>query len=67
MDDRMLRVQDACDYLGVSRSTFWRWRRRGVVGPGREIGSVKLWRPSELAAAVEKYRADRLRRNLPSV
>lgn len=52
----MLRTDDACAFLGVSRTTFWRWRRDGVLPKGRLVGRVRLWRPTELAIALDKYK-----------
>ncbi len=65
MDQKMLRTSEACAYLSVSRTTFWRWRRKGIVPDGRLVGRVELWLPSELAAALEKYKRQRPRRNPP--
>lgn len=62
---RILRTPELTKLLGVSRSTLWRWERKGVLPPKRRIGpnvagwfesDILIWlqgRPTGLAFAAE--------------
>lgn len=48
-DSRVLRTQEMLDLIGVSRTTLWRWERKGVLPPKRRIGpNVIGWFESEV-------------------
>lgn len=32
-----LSVEGMCMYLQVNRTTYWRWRKAGVVGPAQQL------------------------------
>lgn len=51
--DTRLSKRDACRLLGVSRATFDRWVKDGLIPKGRkEVGFNELsWRRDELMAA----------------
>lgn len=34
----LLRIEDVCNLLGVSRTTLWRWRREGMFPQPRRVG-----------------------------
>lgn len=34
----IVRPNELCEELGVSRATLWRWSRKGLLPPKRQIG-----------------------------
>lgn len=49
-----LTIEEACDYLQVSRSTIQNYRRNGVLGFS-QINSKIYFRRSDLLAHLEKH------------
>lgn len=49
MRDKLMTVPEVCDYLNVSRSTWAKWRARGVAPPVIRLhnGSLRV-RPIDL-------------------
>jgi len=48
---RYLRIGRVAEKLGVSRTTIWRWERRGYLPPKRQIGpNIVGWLESEIEA-----------------
>ncbi len=46
---RIVRANEFCERLGVSRPTLWRWEREGKVPPKRRIGpNVVGWLEAEI-------------------
>ena len=44
MKDRYFRAKDCAQYLGIGRSTWWRWVSEGKVEEGIHFGSrVTVW------------------------
>ncbi len=58
-DTARLSKAQACDYLGISRSTFDDRVRRGILPKGQKIQGFKelSWLKEELDAAKEQYPA----------
>lgn len=46
-------------FLGISRATFWRRVKDGVLPKPIKLGGVTRWRRSELIAAVDRVTAER--------
>lgn len=57
--DRLLTWRQACQLLGVSRPTLWRWQDAGVVPKPIQIGGVPRFREAELRAVIERAAAER--------
>lgn len=45
--------------LGISRATFWRRVKDGVLPKPIKLGGVTRWRRSELIAAIDRVTAER--------
>ena len=45
---RLLRAKDAMNFLGMTRPTFYRYIKRGIVPKQRYMGSTPYWRLGEL-------------------
>jgi prophage regulatory protein len=43
--DRVLRIEEVSDRLGISRTTLWRWCREGHFPKARCLGSPRSPRP----------------------
>lgn len=57
-DPRLLSTSDAARAVGVSRSTLWRWIKRGWIAPhGRTAGGHLRWDAARLRREVEHVRA----------
>ena len=39
---------EVCDYLGVSKSTLWRWEKIGYLIPSTRMGSRPMYRKSDV-------------------
>jgi len=52
MSSRLVRVREAAERLGCSRSTVHRWRRLGLMPPGRltPLGKSICWTDDEFDA-----------------
>jgi prophage regulatory protein len=49
LEDRVVRVRDLTELLGISRSTLWRWERGGLLPPKRRLGpNVVGWYEEEV-------------------
>jgi prophage regulatory protein len=54
-DDRMLKVSELAEFLGVAPSTIYRWLERGKLPQPYEIGeSAVRWRKSEIETWLEE-------------
>ncbi len=52
--DRILRETERCLMTGVSRSTWYRWTRKGIVPKPVRLGEKMIgWSMSELQAWIE--------------
>lgn len=40
--------KEVCDYLGVSKSTLWRWEKIGYLVPSTRMGSRPMYRISDV-------------------
>ena len=50
-----LRINDLVDFLGVSRSTLWRWRKDSIIPEPVRVGKrVVLWRKADIEEWVIK-------------
>ena len=45
MREKILRTEEVCNRLGVSQTTFWRWRKTGFFPQARVIpgSSMRGW------------------------
>ena len=41
-------TDELCEFLGVTRSTVYEWRRQGTAPPAYRIGKVLRWRADEV-------------------
>lgn len=56
---KVLRAKQASEYLGVAKSTFWRWVQDGKISKGKRIGSrCTLWRVEDLDEFLNKQFAE---------
>ena len=46
--DNPMTQKEVCDYLGVSKSTLWRWEKIGYLVPSARIGSRPMYRISDI-------------------
>lgn len=44
--DGTLSQKEVCDYLGVSKSTLWRWEKIGYLVPCYKFGARPMYRKS---------------------
>ena len=49
----MLTDQEACELLGVTSNTLWRWRKRGYLS-GVQVGGRIKYRKSDCLRILEK-------------
>jgi predicted DNA-binding transcriptional regulator AlpA len=50
-----LRIADICEQFGISRSTLWRWRRDGILPPGKKLTpKTEIWLVSDIEAHLEQ-------------
>lgn len=48
-NSRVLRPGELAERLGISRVTLWRWERKGLLPPKRQVGpNVVGWLESEI-------------------
>ena len=40
--------KEVCEYLGVSKSTLWRWEKIGYLIPSTRMGSRPMYRKSDV-------------------
>ena len=56
----LLLSDNTCAELAeVSRSTYWRYVRDGIMPPPIRLGGVTRWRRDEVVAAIDKLTAQR--------
>lgn len=45
MENKIIRINELADTLGISKVTLWRWRKEGILPKPIQIGSrVVAWR-----------------------
>lgn len=50
---RLLRANEVCERLGISRATLWRWERAGHLPPRRQAGPNSIaWVEAEIDAFI---------------
>jgi predicted DNA-binding transcriptional regulator AlpA len=57
--DPLLNDKEAIAILGVSKSTFWRWKRVGTIPKPVKIGGLSRWPLSEILEVIERAKAAR--------
>jgi len=58
MNDRILRITDLEDLLGVSRSSLYAWMKTGVFPRPFNLGPRAVgWKASDIEAWVEKRKS----------
>ena len=54
MTDRILRIREVIDRIGVSRSTIYEWQSRGAFPRAIPLGARSIgWRESDVSAWIE--------------
>ncbi|MDR2870835.1 MAG: helix-turn-helix domain-containing protein [Deferribacteraceae bacterium] len=52
----VLRVKDAAQFLGISKSTFWRWVQQGSIPQGIHLSPrVTVWRREVLEGVLNRF------------
>jgi len=59
---RILRMPEVCDRLGVSRTTVWRMSRQGKLPRPIKIGSSSGWLEADIDKIIDAAIAERDRR-----
>jgi predicted DNA-binding transcriptional regulator AlpA len=54
----LVRDDTAAALLGVSRATFWRYVKSGIMPQPIKIGGSTRWRTEEIEAAIERQTAE---------
>ena len=57
MENRWISLDEACDYLGVTRYTILKWINTKKL-PASKIGRLWKFKPEEIDVWVEKYKYD---------
>jgi len=52
--DPLLRDVEACKILGISKPTFWRWVRVGILPKPVKLGSKSRWPRSDMSKFIER-------------
>jgi excisionase family DNA binding protein len=59
MVKRMLSLAEAADYLGISRTTLWRWSKDGKIPKGEKFGGrCPYWTKAQLDSFVRKRKTE---------
>lgn len=54
----VFRPKEAARFLGIGKSTFFRWVQQGIIPPGIHLGSrVTIWRRETLEQVLNNYEA----------
>ena len=60
MVKRMLSLAEAADYLGISRTTLWRWSKNGKIPKGEKFGGrTPFWTKAQLDAFVKTLKHEK--------
>ena len=46
--DNPMTQKEVCDYIGVSKSTLWRWGKIGYLRPTAMFGSRRMYHKSDI-------------------
>jgi len=57
--DPLLRDVEACEILGISKPTFWRWVRAGTLPKPLKLGSLSRWPRSDMTKFIERAAQER--------
>lgn len=52
--ERLLRVQEGAQMLGISKSFFWQRVRSGEIPKPVKLGRLSRWRLSDIEAVIEE-------------
>lgn len=58
-DDPLLRDVEACEILGISKPTFWRWVRAGTLPKPLKLGSLSRWPRSDMTKFIQRAASQR--------
>ena len=59
MADRILRIREVTDRIGVARSTIYEWQSRGAFPPSIPLGERSIgWLESDVTAWIERKAAE---------
>ena len=59
MVKRMLSLAEAADYLGISRTTLWRWSKDGKIPKGEKFGGrCPYWTKAQLDSFVRTRKTE---------
>lgn len=54
---KVLRAKEAAAYLGIAKSTFWRWVKDEVLPEGTELSPrCRVWEVADMDAFLESKR-----------
>jgi predicted DNA-binding transcriptional regulator AlpA len=53
----LVHIHEAAALLGVSRVTFWKWRRKGIIPPVVEVAGVRGWPASVFRDLIQRSAA----------
>lgn len=57
--DPLLTDNEAAAILGISKPTFWRWKRAGLIPAPVKLGGLSRWPRSEILEVIERAKAAR--------
>ncbi|MFB9950040.1 helix-turn-helix transcriptional regulator [Rhizobium puerariae] len=57
--DPLLTDNEAAAILGISKPTFWRWKRLGQIPAPVKLGGLSRWPQSEILEIINKAKAAR--------
>ncbi len=56
--EKLLRVSQVAEMLGISKSTVWLYAREGKLPPATKLSPrVSIWKQSDVMALIEKVSA----------
>lgn len=58
-DDPLIKDVEACEILGISKPTFWRWVRAGILPKPLKLGSLSRWPRSDMTKFIEQAARER--------
>jgi len=47
-EDGLLQLKDVLQFIKVGKSTWWNWVHKGIAPKPKKVGSMTLWRASDI-------------------